>query len=169
MNGQPDPALAEQGGVVDGHRAPLCAPHLSPSIPSGSGVFVRWGSPIEASMQKIRSQFEHPLDLDLHTIRCRRTTGGAHASRRGDPIDLGYALTTGAHEFDHRCGHDDLHKRAEECERLGRENSLPVLWALMAPIARGQALIREGKVAEAIAALKVGIVCWEASGGNLGF
>ena len=25
--------------------------------------------------------------------------------------------------------HDDLRKRAEECERLGRENSLPFLWA----------------------------------------
>ena len=30
--------------------------------------------------------------------------------------------------------HEDLLKRAEECERLGRENSLPVLWAMLAPI-----------------------------------
>ncbi len=52
----------------------------------------------------------------------------AHARRRGHPFDLGYALTTGAHEFDHRCGPEDLRKRAEECERLGRENSLPPLW-----------------------------------------
>ena len=41
----------------------------------------------------------------------------------------------GAHEFDHRFTHEDLRKRAEECERLGRENSLPVLWAVLAPIA----------------------------------
>ena len=27
----------------------------------------------------------------------------AHARRRGHPFDLGFALTTGAHEFDHRC------------------------------------------------------------------
>ena len=70
---------------------------------------------------------------------------------------------TGAHEFDHRWKLEDLRKRAEECERLGRENSLPVLWALFAPISYGQALIREGKVAEGIAPLKAGIAVWEAS------
>jgi hypothetical protein len=37
--------------------------------------------------------------------------------------------------------------RADECERLGRENSLPVLWALFAP-ALGEALILKGKPAE---------------------
>ena len=58
----------------------------------------------------------------------------AHARRRGHPFDLGFALTSGAHEFDHRFKHEDLRKRAEECERLGRENSLPVLWALLAPM-----------------------------------
>jgi class 3 adenylate cyclase/tetratricopeptide (TPR) repeat protein len=91
----------------------------------------------------------------------------AHARRGGHPIDLGYALTNGAHEFDHRCSHDDLRKRAEECERLGRENSLPLLWALMAPISHGQALIREGKVNQAVAALKTCIASWEASGGKV--
>ena len=90
----------------------------------------------------------------------------AHARRRGHPFDLGFALTTGAHEFDHRFTHEDLRKRAEECERLGRENSLPVLWARLAPVAHGLALIREGKVAEGIAPLKAGIAFWEASGGN---
>jgi hypothetical protein len=90
----------------------------------------------------------------------------AHARRRGHPFDLGYALTTGVHEFDHRCKLDDLLKRAEEIERLGRENSLPVLWALLAPIAYGQALIQGGKPAEGIAPLKAGITFWEASGGK---
>ena len=63
--------------------------------------------------------------------------------------------------------HEDLRKRAEECERLGRENSLPVLWAMLAPIAYGLALIREGKPAEGIAPLKAGIAFWEASGGKV--
>ena len=63
--------------------------------------------------------------------------------------------------------HEDLRKRAEECERLGRENSLPVLWAILAPISYGQALIREGKPAEGIAPLKAGIAFWEASGGKV--
>ena len=61
----------------------------------------------------------------------------AHARRRGHPFDLGFALTAGAHDFDHRYDHEDLRKRAEECERLGRENSLPVLWAMMAPSLHG--------------------------------
>ena len=91
----------------------------------------------------------------------------AHARRRGHPFDLGFALIRGAHEFDHRCDHEDLRKRAEECERLGRENSLPFLWAMLAPISHGEALIREGKVAEGIIPLKAGMAVWEASGGKL--
>jgi class 3 adenylate cyclase len=70
----------------------------------------------------------------------------AHARRRNHPFDLGMALTTGAIEFDHRCGLEHLRERAEECGRLGRENSLPVLWVLMAPILCGQALIQGGKL-----------------------
>ncbi len=91
----------------------------------------------------------------------------AHARRRGHPFDLGFALTVGAHEFDYRCGHEDLRKRAEECERLGRENSMPVLWALLASIAHGLALIREGKPAEGIGPLKAGLTVWEATGGKV--
>jgi class 3 adenylate cyclase/tetratricopeptide (TPR) repeat protein len=89
-----------------------------------------------------------------------------HAHRRGHPFDLGFALSLGAHEFDHRFTQADLRKRAEECERLGRENSLPVLWAQRAPITYGMALIREGKVAEGIAPLKAGIASRNASGGK---
>jgi tetratricopeptide (TPR) repeat protein len=90
----------------------------------------------------------------------------AHARRRGHPFDLGYALTAGTQEFDHRFTHEDLRRRAEECERLGRENSLPLLWAMFAPIGYGQALIREGKPAEGIISLKAGIAFWEATGGK---
>ena len=92
----------------------------------------------------------------------------AHARRRGHPFDLGMALTMGAHDFDHRFTHEDLRKRAEECERLGRENSLPVLWAFLAPISYGLALIREGKPAEGIAPLKAAIAFFEATGGKGG-
>jgi tetratricopeptide (TPR) repeat protein len=90
----------------------------------------------------------------------------AHARRRGHPFDLGWALTLGVHEFDHRFTHEDLRKRAEEIERLGRENSMPVLWAMLAPMSYGLALIREGKPAEGIAPLKAWIAAWEATGGK---
>jgi hypothetical protein len=92
----------------------------------------------------------------------------AHARRRGHPFDLGRALTGGAHAIDHRVTPEDLRERAEECEQLGRENSLPVLWAMLAPITYGQALIREGKIAEGMAQLKAGNVFWEATSGKLG-
>jgi predicted ATPase len=91
----------------------------------------------------------------------------AHARRRGHPFDLGFALTMGAHEFDRRWELEDLRKRAEECERLGRESSLPMLWAYLAPVSYGQALIRGGKPAEGVASLKVGLTFWDASGGKL--
>jgi class 3 adenylate cyclase/tetratricopeptide (TPR) repeat protein len=90
----------------------------------------------------------------------------AHARRRGHPFDLGWALGTGMQEFDHRYEHQEMRKRAEECERLGRENSLPVLWAILAPISYGLALIREGKPAKGIVPLKAGIASFEANGGK---
>jgi tetratricopeptide (TPR) repeat protein len=90
----------------------------------------------------------------------------AHARRHGHPFNLGFAVSVGVHLFDQRCKQEDLYKRAEECERLGRDNSLPVLWAIVAPISYGLALIREGKVAEGIKALKAVIAFWEAAGGK---
>jgi class 3 adenylate cyclase/tetratricopeptide (TPR) repeat protein len=92
----------------------------------------------------------------------------AHARRRGHPFDLGFALTSGAHEYDHRYELEYLRQRAEDCERLGRENSLPVLWAIMAPISYGQTFILKGKPTEGIAPLKAGIAAWEAGGGKAG-
>jgi hypothetical protein len=90
----------------------------------------------------------------------------AHARHRGHPFDLGFALTTGVHELDPRSESGDLRKRAEECERLGRDNSLPVLWAMLAPASHGLALIREGRAAEGIVPLKAAIAFWEAAGGK---
>jgi tetratricopeptide (TPR) repeat protein len=88
----------------------------------------------------------------------------AHARRHGHPFNLGFVLMRGAHEFDDRYSHEELLKRAEECERLGRDNSLPVMWAMMARYLYVLALIREGKPAEAIAPLKTVIATWEATG-----
>ena len=42
-----------------------------------------------------------------------------------------------------------------------------MLWAMWHPFSYGQALIREGKLAEGIAPLKAGIAFWEASGGKV--
>ena len=84
--------------------------------------------------------------------RARRLSNetDAHARQRGHPFDLGYALTMGVH-VDHRFELEELRKRAEECERLGRENSLPVMWQMLAPMSYGQALIQEGRPAKGMA------------------
>ena len=92
----------------------------------------------------------------------------AHARQRGHPFDLGFALTYGAQSSITAWGTRTYASGPKKCERLGRENSLPVLWALFAPISYGEALIREGKPAEGIAPLKAGIAAWEATGGKVG-
>jgi class 3 adenylate cyclase/tetratricopeptide (TPR) repeat protein len=92
--------------------------------------------------------------------------GVSHARQLGFPFDLGCALTMGAHEFDHRFKPDSFRERAEECERLGRENSLPMLWAIFAPFGYGMALIREGRVAQGMISIKACIAAWKATGGK---
>ena len=89
-----------------------------------------------------------------------------HARSRAHPIDLGFALRMAAELFDFRCEPEEMRKRADECERLGRDNSLPVLWAIIARFARGVALIREGKAAEGVGPLEAGLKYWDASGGS---
>jgi len=42
-----------------------------------------------------------------------------------------------------------------------------VMWALMAPLAYGVALIREGKAAEGVPTLEAGLTVWGASGGKV--
>ena len=60
---------------------------------------------------------------------------------------------------------DGTHAHARRRERLGRENSLPLLEG-MAPMSYGLALIQKGKSAEGIGPLKAGMAFWDASGGK---
>jgi predicted ATPase len=89
-----------------------------------------------------------------------------HARRRAHPFDLGWALTFGAHVFDHLREPDEWLKRIEEGDRVGRENSLPVLTEICVPVSLGPALIRKGQTAEGMASLERGIAVWEAGGGR---
>jgi hypothetical protein len=91
----------------------------------------------------------------------------AHARRRGYPFGLGWALTLGAEPFDFRYEPEKLRTRAEECERLGREYRMPVLWAMLAPITSGVALIHGGQSVEGVPLLKAGLTEWEGTGGKL--
>jgi hypothetical protein len=89
-----------------------------------------------------------------------------HARRRGHPFDLGYALMNGPFWFDRAWSAEDMRKRAEACERLGRDNSILVLSAIMAPFGYGLALIREGNFAEATVPLKACVAAWAAACGK---
>ncbi|MBV8521274.1 MAG: AAA family ATPase, partial [Acetobacteraceae bacterium] len=90
-----------------------------------------------------------------------------HARKGGHPLDLGWALTTGAYIFDLLREPEEALKRALEAERLGRENSLTVLWSILAPGYGGRALIRKGQVAEGMSALKSRSEAWEKVGGKV--
>jgi class 3 adenylate cyclase/tetratricopeptide (TPR) repeat protein len=91
----------------------------------------------------------------------------ARARRIGHPFGLGWALSQGSDILCYRCDTDEQRKLLDECDQLGRENSLPVLWAVMAPGRYGMASIREGKTAEGIAPLKATLSVWDASGGKV--
>jgi class 3 adenylate cyclase/tetratricopeptide (TPR) repeat protein len=91
----------------------------------------------------------------------------AHARRRGHPFDLGWVLTIGAEVYDHLREPDEVLKRSEEGDRVGRENSLLFLTECMVPNHSGIALIRKGRVAEGMALLGRGLAVWEGGGGRV--
>jgi class 3 adenylate cyclase/predicted ATPase len=90
-----------------------------------------------------------------------------HARQRGHLFDLGWALSVGADVFDLRCEPETLHEHARESEQLGHENSMPFLWACLAPLRLGMALIRKGAITEGAARFGAGRDAWNASGGQV--
>ncbi len=91
----------------------------------------------------------------------------ADARRMGHPFDIGWALTWGAYVADYLCEPDRLFACAEEADRLGRDQSIPVLTKILVPIVEGLALLRSGRWPESILLLQVGIDGWRDSGGRL--
>lgn len=76
-----------------------------------------------------------------------------HARRRNHAFDLAFALTLGAQVFDLVHQPDELMKRTEEAERVGREHGLALLGEVMAEISRGIAWLRGGRIDESIGQL----------------
>ena len=91
----------------------------------------------------------------------------AHGRVRGHPFDQGFALTEGSEAYLLRGEHAAFRKLAVECETIGRENSLPVLWGFMSTTYAGMADIESGELAAGIKALKAGIALWEGADGHL--
>jgi hypothetical protein len=90
-----------------------------------------------------------------------------HARRRAHPFDLGWALSFGAQLFDFLREPDELLRRVEEADRVGRENRLPFVTEQLVPIRTGIASIRKGQVAEGMVLLERGIARLEKSGGRI--
>jgi tetratricopeptide (TPR) repeat protein len=91
----------------------------------------------------------------------------AHARKLGHPFDLGWMLTSGARFFDFLGKPDEQLNRAEEAQRLGRENSMPLIAEINAPRLSGVALIRMGQIADGMALLDRSIAGWEEVGGAI--
>jgi ATP/maltotriose-dependent transcriptional regulator MalT len=91
----------------------------------------------------------------------------AHARRCGHPFNLSWALSVGADLYDYLRKPEELRKRAQECEQIGRENSMPFVWACLAPVRQAMAAIREGKFDGGISLFKSSIAIWDARGGNM--
>jgi class 3 adenylate cyclase/tetratricopeptide (TPR) repeat protein len=88
----------------------------------------------------------------------------AHARRRNHPFDLAFALTLGAQVFDHLAQPDELLRRTEEAERVGREYGVALLWEVMAEISRGIAWLRAGRAEESVDQLGTAIARLRATG-----
>jgi predicted ATPase len=92
----------------------------------------------------------------------------AHARARGHVFDMGFALCAGADVFEYRGEPQAQQERIQASERLGHENSLTVLWQVMAPLRHGAALVRAGQVQDGVALLRAGLEIREAGGGHGG-
>jgi tetratricopeptide (TPR) repeat protein len=88
----------------------------------------------------------------------------AHARKLGHPFELGWVLTMGAQVFALLGEPDAWLKRVEEAARLARENSIPAVTEIMAPISSGMALIRKGQATEGRTLLEQGIAFGKGSG-----
>jgi tetratricopeptide (TPR) repeat protein len=89
------------------------------------------------------------------------------ARQLGHPFDICWALTWGAYVFDYRCEAEQLLARADESDRLAREQSIPVFYNALVPVGRGLAMLRMNKLEKSIELLTQGIDGWTTRGGHL--
>jgi tetratricopeptide (TPR) repeat protein len=73
-----------------------------------------------------------------------------HARRRNHPFDLAFSLTLGAQVFDFRCEAEELLRRTEEAERVGKEHGVTLMWEVMAEISRGIGWLRGGRIEDGV-------------------
>jgi len=91
----------------------------------------------------------------------------ADARRLGHPFDIAWALTWGAYVFDYLHEPDGLLASIAEADRLGREQSIPLIFKGLVPMVEGLGFLRKGELPRAITALNAGIDSWRSRGGHL--
>jgi class 3 adenylate cyclase/predicted ATPase len=79
------------------------------------------------------------------------------ARQLGHPFSLGWTLSQ---VFDYLREPDELLKRVEEADRVGRENSLHFVTDCLVPLCFGTALIRKGQTAEGMGLVERGLAVW---------
>jgi len=87
-----------------------------------------------------------------------------HARRRNHPFDLAFSLTLGAQAFDFLCEPDELMRRAEEADSVGRRFGVSLFFEVMAEVSRGIAWLRAGRHADAALRLDRAITRLAATG-----
>ncbi|MGE3873597.1 MAG: adenylate/guanylate cyclase domain-containing protein [Parvibaculaceae bacterium] len=87
-----------------------------------------------------------------------------HARRRNHPFDLAFSLTLGAQAFDFLGEPDELMRRAEEADSVGRRFGVSLFFEVMAEISRGIAWLRAGRHADSAMRLDRAITRLAATG-----
>jgi predicted ATPase len=87
-----------------------------------------------------------------------------HARRRNHPFDLAFSLTLGGQAFDFLCEPDELMRRAEEADSVGRRFGVSLFFEVMAEISRGIAWLRAGRHADSATRLDRAIARLAATG-----
>ncbi|MCA3574799.1 MAG: tetratricopeptide repeat protein, partial [Aestuariivirga sp.] len=87
-----------------------------------------------------------------------------HARRRGHPFDLAFALTLGAQVFELLKLPDEIERRAEEANAVGRKYGVSLFFEMMGEITLGVAWLRAGRFAEAAEQIDRGVTRLAATG-----
>ena len=108
--------------------------------------------------------------VDRGLPRSRRRGGGGAGSARaaaGASVHLCFALTVGSAVHAFRRDPAALQARTSEAARIAREQRIPFVHSVLAPLFASAALVELGRCEEAVAQNRIGLARWRATGGRL--
>ena len=90
-----------------------------------------------------------------------------HARRLEHPFNLCFALTVGSVVHALRRDPLALRARTSEASRIAREQSIPFVHSVLAPLFESAALVEQGQCEAAVTQNRAGLARWRATGGRL--